>query len=1163
MIARFFIGRPIFAAVLSLAVTLAGGLAVGTLPISQYPQVTPPTIQIDCNYPGANAKVVADTIAAPVEQQVNGVEDMLYMNSQSTSDGSYTCTVTFAVGTDLNMAQVRVQNRVNLAVPLLPDVVRATGVTTRKRSPEILMTVALRSPADGPPDARRSQLYLSNFAVLRIKDELSRLPGISDVTVFGQRDYAMRVWLDTDKLAARGLTAADVVAALREQNGAVAAGQVGQPPADAGQVRQMPITVVGRLSSPEEFGAAVVKVGPRGQVVRVRDVARVVTGSRVEDVANFFDREPTIGLAIFLLSDANALETRDLVAAKMKELGPAFPPGVDYVIGYDTTPFIRESIGEVENSLYAAVALVALVVLVFLQSWRAALIPLAAVPVAIVGTFAAMAAVGFTLNNLTLFGLVLAVGIVVDDAIVVVEATQHYIEKGFAPREATARAMDDVSGPVVAVGVVLAAVFVPCAFLSGVVGQFFKQFALTIAVSTVISTVNSLTLSPALCALLLKGKRTKPRGKFWGRVAAVLGFPASLFNASFDRIGRAYVRLVGFGLRVPVLVLAGYAGLLVVGFELYATLPTGFIPQQDKGYLIASVQLPDAASADRTRAAMDHIARLALDTPGVRHVNAVAGNSFVLSAYGSNFGSMFIILDPFAVRRNPGPNGEPLGAEAVMTRLRARFAKEVPEANVLVFGAPAVSGLGRAGGFRVMVEDRLSRLGPDGLQAVADNFIDNANRQPEVVAMSTVYKTNSPQVYLDVDRAAGLARGVDVGDVNATLRATMGSQYVNDFNLLGRTWQVDVQAESKARDEPEDVKRLKVRSNTGKMVPLGALSSARLTNAPLVVTRYNMYPAAAVNGNVAARTSTGDAVNKLERLARELGVDTEWTELTFIEQQAKRKTIDLPGGYRFEGDMTGFVFGISVVFVFLVLAALYESWAFPLAVILVVPVCVASSLAAVWLTDPGSAAATVAEWVANPSVPGWLKPGAWAAGAGGWVDRVPVGTAAGWVSKAGVGKQDVNIFTQIGFVVLVGLACKNAILIVEFAKVSRDAGADLRTAILGACKLRFRPILMTSVAFMLGVVPLAIAKGAGGEMRQALGVAVLGGMAGVTVFGIFLTPVFFAVVDRVSEGPVFRNRWVRGVSDSLLWVLRFRFVRPLAGQVAKVTRRVTTRRPGA
>jgi multidrug efflux pump len=1060
---RFFIDRPIFAAVISVLITLAGALAVGTLPVSQYPPVTPPTIQIDCNYPGASSKVVSDTVAAPIEQRVNGVERMMYMASQCTSDGSYTCTVTFEVGTDLNMAQVLVQNRVNLALAELPDVVRGTGVTTRKRSPEILLTIALQSP-----DGRYDQLYLSNYAVLRLKDELQRIRGISDVTIFGQRDYSLRVWVDPEKLAVRGLTSLDVVNAIRGQNQRVSVGELGGP---TGATR-IPLTVEGRLSDPEQFGRIVVKAAGDGGLVRVRDVARVELAARSEDVANRFDGKQTVGLAVFLLSDANALETAAAVKAKMAELSRDFPDGVAYEIGYDTTPFIGESIREVFQSLGHSVILVAVVVLVFLQSWRSALIPLATVPVAIIGTFAAMWAVGFGVNNLTLFGLVLAVGIVVDDAIVVVEAVQQQLEKGYQPREATLRAMEEVAGPVIAVGAVLVAVFLPCAFLTGIVGSFFRQFALTIAISAVISTFNSLTLSPALAALLLKpATRTPMKRRF-----APLSFAGRWFDRTFDCASGAYVRIVGVAIRVPLLVLVGYGGILGFTYWGYLRLPTGFIPSQDKGFLIASVQLPDAASAERTREVVQHVSRIALETPGVKHVNAVAGNSFVLSAYGSNFGSMFIILDDFEARK-----GHPdLGAERVTAKLRARVAAEVPGAQVNIFGAPPVPGLGRSGGIKLMVEDR-GELGPRFLQGQAENMIERGNAQKaHLSGLFTAFRTTAPQLYVDVDPAACAAEGVRVTDVYATMQATLGSRYVNDFNRFGRTWQVNVQADARFRRTPSDIRRLKIKSIHSTLVPLGTVAAVREVTGPPVLTRYNMYPAASIQGNVAAGASSGEAIAILNRLAdQELpaNMSAEWTDLTFLEVRASNTGV--------------YVFAVAVLVVFLVLAALYESWGLPLAVILVVPMCVSCSLVGVWAANA-----------------------------------------------------DVNIFTQIGFVVLIGLASKNSILIVEYAKVKREEGASRRDAVLAACRLRLRPIVMTSLAFVLGVLPLVFATGAGAEMRTALGTPVFAGMLGVTAFGIFLTPVFFVTVDWVTETWVFRHPWVRAVGQALRWVFALGWVRP-------------------
>ncbi|HEY2839901.1 MAG TPA: multidrug efflux RND transporter permease subunit [Pirellulales bacterium] len=1073
MFSRFFIDRPIFAAVISILITLAGGVAFYTLPLAQYPPVTPPTVQVDCNYPGASARVVAQSVAEPIEQQVNGVEGMLYMSSQSTNDGSYTLTVTFKPGINLNVAQVRVQTRVGLATPALPEVVRQTGVITRKRSPDMLMTVSINSP-----DGRYNQLYLSNYALLRVRDELTRLGGISEVMVFGQRDYSMRVWLDPDRLAVRGLTVSDVVAAIREQNAHVALGQLGQPPSLDGQVRQIPLTIKGRLTDAEDFGRIVVRSTSDGRLLRIKDLGRVELGPRSEDIANRFDGKPTVGLAVFQLPDANALETADAVVAKMEELSRDFPDGVVYEIGYDTTPFIRESVQEVFKALRDAIILVALVVLIFLQGWRASIIPLIAVPVAIIGTFAAMAMVGFSLNNLTLFGLVLAIGIVVDDAIVVVEAVEYHIEHGLAPRAAAVRAMEEVSGPIVAVGLVLSAVFIPCAFISGIVGEFFRQFALTIAISTVLSTINSLTLSPALAALLLRPRHGK-QDILTRLLNLCFGWFFRLFNFSLQKSTDVYLSMVGKFLRVPALVLLVYGGLLGLTYWGFGQLPTGFIPTQDKGYLVAGIQLPDSASAQRTRETMMEIEKIILETPGIKNVNTVAGNSFMLSAYGSNFGSMFIILDQFHERRTPD-----LSADAIMATLRKRFNDEIPGALVTVFPPPAVSGLGRAGGIKVMIEDR-GNFGLEELQRQTDSLIAEGNKSSELSGLFTVFKTDAPQLFVDVDREACLTQGVSLGEVFGTLQSYLGSRYVNDFNQFGRTWQVIVQADSRFRDELDDVKHLMVRNAHNQMVPLGTLISLKPIGGPLVLTRYNMYPSAAIQGNVGAGYSTGQGIAAFEKLAREelpQAMRPEWTELAFLE--------------KLSGNTGMLVFVFSVIFVFLVLAALYESWSLPLAVILVVPMCVLCSITGVAIAN-----------------------------------------------------MDINIFTQIGFVVLIGLACKNAILIVEFAKLRREEGSTARDAALAACRLRLRPILMTSFAFVLGVLPLVIATGAGAEMRRALGTAVFSGMLGVTLFGLVLTPVFFGVVDRISRLRMFTTGLPGQIGQALLDALRFRQPRAVVGWV--------------
>jgi multidrug efflux pump subunit AcrB len=1100
VLSNFFINRPIFASVMSIIITLAGGIAVFSLPIAQYPEITPPTVEVSAIYPGANAQVVADTVAAPIEQQVNGVEGMMYMSSQCTNDGAYSLTVTFQNGVDLNMAQVLVQNRVSLAQPILPPIVQRRGVTVKKKSPSVLMIVNLFSP-----DGSRDNLYLSNYATIQLKDELSRLNGIGDITYLGQRDYSMRLWLDPEKMASRGLTAADVIQAIEQQNTQVAAGQLGQPPIGPGQVFQFTMNTMGRLTDADQFRAMVIKSDRRGRLVRLDDVARIELGAQSYDQACTFNGQPSVALSIYQLPGSNALETAQRVRTKMQEMKTRFQDGVDYRIVYDTTPFINQSIKEVFNTLRDAVILVAIVVLVFLQNWRSALIPLVAVPVAIVGTFAVMAMMGFSLNNLTLFGLVLAIGIVVDDAIVVVEAVEHHVERGLAPREATQKAMGQVSGPVIAVGLVLSAVFVPCAFISGITGQFFRQFALTIAVSTLLSAFNSLTLSPALTALLLRprDKGTAPPlprlafpllGAFLGWellstwlesstegssapldllngappwaleaaaavVGALLGWLVSrplnrilgacfrAFNVGFNRATNAYTRAVGMLLRISVLVLTVYGGLLALTYFGFAEAPKGFIPAQDKGYLLVNVQLPDSASVQRTEEVMRRIETIALKTPGVRHTVAVAGQSILLNANAPNFGAMFVMLDDFHNRTAADLSGDAIGA-----RLQATLQREINEGSINVFGAPPLEGLGTAGGFKVVVEDR-GDLGRAPLQEVADDIVASGEQTRGLQGLFTSFRANTPWLYLDIDRIAAKTKGVSIGELFNVLQVYLGSLYVNDFNRFGRTWQVNVQASADFRNQIEDLKLIKVRSDQGKMVPLGSLASVENRSGPVLIMRYNMYPAAGVNVTPAAGVSSGQAIEATENLVQQKLVRTmryEWTELAYLQLQT--------------GNTAMLVFLLAVVLVFLVLAAQYESWSLPLAVILVVPMCLLCSVAGVLLA-----------------------------------------------------RLDVNIFTQVGFVVLVGLACKNAILIVEFAKARREAGTQRYQATLEACQLRLRPIIMTSFAFILGVVPLVISEGAGAEMRRTLGTAVFAGMLGVTLFGIFLTPVFYYVIQWFKD----------------------------------------------
>jgi multidrug efflux pump len=1048
MFSRFFVDRPILASVPSILVTLLGLGAVFMLPIAQYPEITPPTVQVTCNYPGANAQVVSDTVAAPIEQQVNGVEDMLYMSSQCANDGTYSLTISFKVGTNLNMAQVLVQNRVALASPILPDVVKQVGVTVKKRSPDLMFIINLISP-----DGRYDQLYMSNYALIQLRDALARIEGVGDVMVFGQRDYSMRVWLNPDRLTSMDITAGDVVRALREQNVQVAAGQIGQQPAAEGVNFQYTMSTLGRLTDPEQFGNVVVKKGPDGRITRLSDIARVELGAKSQDVVNYMDGMPSAGMGVFQLPGSNALDTAERVKQKMVELKKRFPKGLDYTIYYDTTPYISESIHEVFQTLFEAVILVAIVVLAFLQNWRSALIPLIAVPVAIIGTFAAMALMGFSLNTLSLFGLVLAIGIVVDDAIVVVEATEHHIEQGMMPRAAAHQAMDEVSSPVLAIGLVLTCVFLPCVFITGITGLFFRQFALTIAVSTILSTINSLTLSPALCAVLLK-----PRGAHRDPLSVVLNFLLGwffkLFNKTFILSSDGYTRAVGKLLRLSAVVLLVYGGLLCLTVWSFRQMPLGFIPQQDQGYLLAAIQLPDSASLARTEEAAAKATRIARDTKGVAHAISVSGLSFVLGANGSHLGTMFIILDPFEERKS-----SELTADAIAQTLRGRFYKEIQEANVPVFSAAPVRGLGTAGGFKIMLEDRANE-GPELLQKQADELIAAGNKEPGLVGLFTAFRANTPQLYIDIDRTKCKTMGVAMNDVFETLQVNLGGMYVNDFNQFGRTWQVNAQADIPFRMQPEDARRLQVRNDKGQMVPLGAVAAVESTGGPFVITRYNMYPAVSINGGSLPGMSSGDVIKKVEELAdRQLpsSMGYEWTDLMYLQLIA--------------GNTTGFVFGGAVVLVFLVLAGQYESWSLPLAVILVVPMCILCSVAGV-----------------------------------------------------AIARMDINIFTQIGFVVLVGLASKNAILIVEYARAKHDAGAPRREATLQACRLRLRPIMMTSFAFILGVVPLMISTGAGAEMRRTLGTAVFSGMLGVTLFGIFLTPVFYYVIQYFADRRAARVR---------------------------------------
>ena len=1311
MISRYFIDRPMFATFLSIAMTLTGAISLLVLPVAQYPRITPPGVSISISYPGAKRPGGCGLRrCAPIEQQVNGVERMLYMSSNSGNDGSYTLTVTFDVGTDINAALVMVQNRVALAMPQLPSAVQNQGITIRKRTPDMLMIVNFVSP-----DGRYDDKYLSNFATINVKDELLRVEGISDINVQGQRDYSMRVWLNPQQLAARNMTPIDVANAIRTQNVDAPAGRVGQPPAPYGQAFQYPLDTLGRLAGTDQFSRIVVKTGtqpmplsPSGRLmepalpaaprqptttmsnnnsmqfgppapassgdtspdaspdstdpdspdaatdaaassgspmmmlptpaptsgasaalsttngptaggtvgsgalgggalesggpfpstglVRLDHVARLELGAQNYNTICSFDGKPSVGLGLYQLPGTNALEVADRVRDQMEELKKGFPDGVDYTIAYDTTPYIRDSVQDVIETLLEAVALVAIVVLVFLQSWRAALIPLLAVPVAVLGTFAVMAALKFSLNNISLFGLVLAIGIVVDDAIVVVENVERWMARGLSPREATYKAMEEVTGPIIAVALVLCAVFVPCAFIRGITGQFFRQFAITIAVSTVISTINSLTFSPAIAAIILRPHSARP-DPLARLLHFSLGWFFDIFNWTSGIGTTVYAWITGRLMRLSLLVLVVYVGLLVLTGWTFEKAPKGFIPQQDQGRLIVNIQLPDAASLERTHEAALRIEQIARETPGVAHTVTNSGMSFLLQANSPNFASMFIVLEPFGdrhkerfqitnrtfgglkkdetlpddekppeevlakltpLRNKPDLEKEPFMGElgklldadelkqfqkailkhakldlkdtAVMARLRDRWAKEVPDAQVTVFGAAPVPGLGSAGGFKFMVEDR-GGLGVLSLEQQMDSLVERfkrlawlklsdqsfaslrddhvpepilakleplknqslywtdfereiskaltreekgqflatiqnrAEKAPYLADARTQFRSRIPQLLLEVDRTKAAALGVSLQDLNQTVGMYLGSLYVNSYNDFGRHWQVTVQADGDYRTRPEQIHLFQVRSKTGQMIPLSTLVTVRNLAGPISVTRYNLYTAAPINGNVTPGVSDGDAINAINKEADEvlpLSMRIEWTELMFMQLRA--------------GNTAIYVFLLSVLSVFLALAALYESWTLPLAVILVVPLCLLCSVAGVLFTA-----------------------------------------------------RDVNIFVQIGLVVLVGLACKNAILIVEFAKHLHTQGMSCFDATREASRLRLRPIVMTSFAFIFGVLPLMNATGAGAEMRRSLGVAVFSGMLGVTLFGIFLTPVFFYVVQGMSESRLFQSarlRWV-------------------------------------
>ena len=1036
---RFFVDKPIFAAVLSIIIFVAGLLSIFKLPISEYPDVVPPSVVVRAQYPGANPKVIAETVAAPLEEQINGVENMLYMSSQNTSDGSLALTVTFKIGTNVEQAETQVQNRVQRALPRLPEEVRQIGVTTVKSSPNLTLVVHLTSP-----DNRYDDLYLRNYAVLNVKDQLARIPGMGEVNMFGSGDYAMRIWLDPQKVAGRGLTAGDVVGAIREQNVQVAAGVIGESPAKDSQF-QLTVNTQGRLQSVEEFGDIIVRTNADGALTRLKDVARIEMGSNSYSLRSLLNNKSAVGIGIFEAPNANALQLSTDVRAKMDELKKDFPQGLDYSVVYDPTQFVSESISAVIHTLLEAVALVVLVVIIFLQTWRASIIPLLAVPVSIIGTFAVMLGFGFSINTLSLFGLVLAIGIVVDDAIVVVENVERNISMGKSPRDATIQAMKEVSGPIIAIALVLCAVFVPIAFVSGLSGQFYRQFALTIAISTVISAFSSLTLAPALAAALLKphdapkDALTRVMDKLFGRFFA-------WFNRFFGRASDKYESGVKGVLRRKGASVAVYAVLAVAAAFMFRVVPNGFVPGQDKQYLVGFAQLPDAASLERTDAVIRRMSDIAMKIPGVESSVAFPGLSINGFTNAPNAGIVFTTLKPFSQRTSKDQSGEAIAAEI------NKQMGVVQDAFIMVFPPPPVNGLGTIGGFKMMIEDR-NNLGYDELYKATQAMQMKAWQNPKLAGVFSSFQINVPQLFADVDRAKAKQLGVPLTTIYQTLQINLGSMYVNDFNQFGRTYQVRVQADAPFRSHAEAIAQLKVRNGQGEMIPLSSLMRVKDSYGPDRVQRYNAYVSADLNGGPAPGVSSGEAQAELEKIAREVlpkGITFEWTDLTYQDILS--------------GNTMIYVFPLCVLLVFLVLAAQYESWTLPLAVILIVPMSILCALIGVKLT-------------------------------GG----------------------DNNVFTQIALFVLVGLASKNAILIVEFARELEDHGRTIVEAALEACRLRLRPILMTSIAFIMGVVPLVFSHGAGSEMRHAMGVAVFAGMLGVTFFGLFLTPVFYVLLRTLAQ----------------------------------------------
>jgi hydrophobe/amphiphile efflux-1 (HAE1) family protein len=1038
---RLSINQPILAMVLSIVLLIVGAIAYPTLPVSEYPQVVPPTVTVTTLYPGASAQTVSDTVAAPIEQEINGVEDMLYLYSQATSNGQLTITVTFKLGTDLDKAQVLVQNRVAIAQPRLPEEVQRNGVVTRKNSPDILMVVFMLSPDD-----TFDQLYISNYTSLQVRDELLRLDGVGDIQMYGARDYSMRLWLDPDRIANVGLTSTEVLAAIRAQNLQIAGGQIAEPPI-SDRAFQPNLVFTGRLKDIGQFEDIVVKASPDGRTVRLRDVARVELGALSYATSSFILRKSAVAMVVTQRPGSNALATANHISETMAKLKTSFPTGLDYNIGYNPSEFIDQSVHELIKAVYEAMALVVIVVLVFLQGWRPAIIPIIAIPVSLVGTFAVMAALGFSINNLTLFGLVLAVGIVVDDAIVVVENVERHLKHGLSRREAALKTMAEVGGALVSIALVLCAVFVPTAFLGGISGQFFRQFAVTIAVATAISLFCSLTLSPALASLILTPHEEKRPPARWNVIARGWGSFTALFNRIFDRLARGYAAMADFFIRHTTVMLMIYLALIGSAGWLLVSTPQGFIPAQDRGYLIISVQLPGAASLARTTAVVREIERIALDTPGIVRVAAFAGFSGATRTQSGNAAALFPVFDEPEARHNKG-----WSANAITAELRKRLSV-IQSASVIVIPPPAVPGIGTGGGFSIRIQDRQGR-GPELLAAATDELVAAARKSPSLTSVFSPFAANTPQLFVDIDRVKAQKIGVPIANINDTIQTYFGSTYVNDFNLFGRTYHVTAQADLPFREEATDLARLRTRNAAGDMVMLGSVVDFKDISGPDRVARYNLYRASELLGEPAPGVSSTTALNTIKQLADETlptGFSFEWTDLSYQQVTG--------------GNAGLYVFPICVLFVYLVLAAQYGSWTLPFAVILIVPMCLF--------------AATIGVRIMG---------------------------------------QDVNILTQIGFVVLVGLAAKNAILIVEFARDIELQGRSRLEAVIEACRLRLRPILMTSFAFILGVLPLVVSTGSGSEMRQAVGVAVFFGMLGVTLFGLIFTPIFYMVVRNLVEG---------------------------------------------